>query len=549
MAEMKYLNTRIQLKYDSFTNWENSTVILKAGEVAIAYLGETVSEKIKGENRPVLFKVGDGVKTFTNLPWASALAADVYDWAKKEHLDLIDLPDIPVVDSETGKFVTDVEWDAVNNQLIIHRADESKDYGKVTADEGEIEADKIHDTFAIKGEGVVSTKATGDAVTISVDLGEYTKTEDLVDNDTVTVVEEGTGIKVKKAVEGNVHTYTISHQEKPTGGTAEAATAGSGRTYVTEVLVDELGHIAGVKTATETVVDTNTAHTHVDGKGVTVEGNGGIEGEVKIDLDVKFNENLVTKNDKKYLQLLDATDNALITEFDVTEFVKDGMLESVTIDKEKNEITFTWNTDGAATVTTVKLSDIADIYTGGTTDDITVHVSNENVITATLNKNFALADDLSNYQPVGNYKTKQGVVKDPEANGSTLEFISNITQNENGEITPTKKTVNLSEYAKTADLPVVNDGKFTVSGVGSLTGSGEMTANQAGDTVANLDIADKGVTTAKIADKAVTTAQINDKAVGAEQTKAYQATAPKTAEDITSEEVWVFYCGTSDILV
>ena len=64
MANEKILNTRIQLKYDSFQNWKTSTVVLKAGEVAIAYLGETVSNEIKGENRPVLFKVGDGVKTF-----------------------------------------------------------------------------------------------------------------------------------------------------------------------------------------------------------------------------------------------------------------------------------------------------------------------------------------------------------------------------------------------------------------------------------------------------------------------------------------------------
>lgn len=96
MANEKIMNTRIQLKYDSFSNWQNSSVILKVGEIAIAYLGETVSEKIKGENRPVLFKVGDGVKTFANLPWASALAADVYDWAKKETPDWNDFATIPV---------------------------------------------------------------------------------------------------------------------------------------------------------------------------------------------------------------------------------------------------------------------------------------------------------------------------------------------------------------------------------------------------------------------------------------------------------------------
>ena len=39
------------------------------------------------------------------------------------------------------------------------------------------------------------------------------------------------------------------------------------------------------------------------------------------------------------------------------------------------------------------------------------------------------------------YKTKQTAVTDPTASGTALEFISNITQNENGEIVPLKKTV------------------------------------------------------------------------------------------------------------
>jgi hypothetical protein len=50
----------------------------------------------------------------------------------------------------------------------------------------------------------------------------------------------------------------IHHGAKPTTGTAQSATAGSGRTYVTEVLVDSYGHIAGVKTATESVTNTDT---------------------------------------------------------------------------------------------------------------------------------------------------------------------------------------------------------------------------------------------------------------------------------------------------
>lgn len=39
------------------------------------------------------------------------------------------------------------------------------------------------------------------------------------------------------------------------------------------------------------------------------------------------------------------------------------------------------------------------------------------------------------------YKTKQSAVSDPTASGTSLTFISNITQNENGVISPSKKTI------------------------------------------------------------------------------------------------------------
>lgn len=84
MATEKMLNTRIQLKYDSFENWSkvSNQFELKPGEIAIAYLAnsKTTTTPDNGTH-PVMFKVGPG--KFNDLPWASALAADVYSWAKK----------------------------------------------------------------------------------------------------------------------------------------------------------------------------------------------------------------------------------------------------------------------------------------------------------------------------------------------------------------------------------------------------------------------------------------------------------------------------------
>ena len=80
----KTLNVRIRNKYDSYENWAASALVLEAGEIAIAYT--TVNVDIgngKIEQHPeLLMKVGDGSKTFANLPWLSAKAADVAAWAK-----------------------------------------------------------------------------------------------------------------------------------------------------------------------------------------------------------------------------------------------------------------------------------------------------------------------------------------------------------------------------------------------------------------------------------------------------------------------------------
>jgi hypothetical protein len=83
------LNTRILLRYDTYENWvkDNATVLL-AGEVAICTVPSTgypenkVDAGVTVQNPPkTLMKVGPGA--FKDLPWLSAVAADVHTWAKK----------------------------------------------------------------------------------------------------------------------------------------------------------------------------------------------------------------------------------------------------------------------------------------------------------------------------------------------------------------------------------------------------------------------------------------------------------------------------------
>lgn len=85
MADVKKntFNVRIKNKYDSYENWASAGVILEAGEIAIAYT--TVDVKVDNgtaKHPALLMKVGDGEKTFAQLPWLSAKAADVLDACK-----------------------------------------------------------------------------------------------------------------------------------------------------------------------------------------------------------------------------------------------------------------------------------------------------------------------------------------------------------------------------------------------------------------------------------------------------------------------------------
>lgn len=77
MAE-KILKSRILLKYDTVENWEVSTLVLKAGEVAIG----TIPSVDGSEPASPVIKVGDGEHTWSGLGYLYAKAADVAAWAK-----------------------------------------------------------------------------------------------------------------------------------------------------------------------------------------------------------------------------------------------------------------------------------------------------------------------------------------------------------------------------------------------------------------------------------------------------------------------------------
>lgn len=80
MAE-KSLQTRIQLKYDSYENWLASDLVLKAGEAAICTVPTGTTADGVAKPPATLMKIGSGSQKFSELPWLQATAANIYSWA------------------------------------------------------------------------------------------------------------------------------------------------------------------------------------------------------------------------------------------------------------------------------------------------------------------------------------------------------------------------------------------------------------------------------------------------------------------------------------
>lgn len=77
---MATFNTRIQLKYDTYENWNTHNPTPLKGEICIVVVPAEAGAVV--QEPAVLFKVGDGTTAFNDLQFGSALAADVYSWAK-----------------------------------------------------------------------------------------------------------------------------------------------------------------------------------------------------------------------------------------------------------------------------------------------------------------------------------------------------------------------------------------------------------------------------------------------------------------------------------
>ena len=134
------LNTRITLKYDTYENWQKSTLVLKAGEVAICAVPSGVT--VAGIAKPpaVLQKVGDGVNVFKDLPWLQAVASDVHAWAKEASKPVYEAKEITGLDTyitgqiqDTDTQYTIVKGDNDYTYKLMSRAKGAENYSTEVA--------------------------------------------------------------------------------------------------------------------------------------------------------------------------------------------------------------------------------------------------------------------------------------------------------------------------------------------------------------------------------------------------------------------------------
>lgn len=236
----KVLQTRIALKYDTLENWQNVTVegkggnlVLKAGEMGLVAI--PTGSNLKQTTPPaVMFKVGDGTSAFKDLPWGSALAADVYSWAKATG--------VAVEITGSGNIVSNMEWKTTTNHpagaLVITKID-----GKLT------DTNTAHQHSA------------GAGLTIEGSITDW--------------VSGSTNVKYKAA---------LVNETLNANAAVSTPTANANRTY--PVILDKNGKLATIVPWTDTTVtDTNQkvkAGTVTFGNNDVVDFVGGTDGFITV---------------------------------------------------------------------------------------------------------------------------------------------------------------------------------------------------------------------------------------------------------------------------
>lgn len=263
---MAKLNVRIKNKLDTYENWMSSTLILEAGEIAIASIP---SGDDTGLTPPAIgVKVGDGSKTFSQLSWIQATAGDVYGWAKAANKPAYTADEIgglseyisgEIQDTDTQYKLVKVDdynyklqsktlngaWEDVEgSSFVIPKYDDTALAGRVTATENAITAIKdgaAIDSFLDVENALAGKQATGDYA-LNSSVNEVSDRVAAIEGDYLKAAD-------KTELEGKIATAQ---------GAAEAAQG------AVDTLAGKVGAVTEGKTVVEMIADAQAAATYDD---------------------------------------------------------------------------------------------------------------------------------------------------------------------------------------------------------------------------------------------------------------------------------------------
>lgn len=432
MAE-KILKTRIQLRYDTLANWTTNDPVLKAGEIAIATIDAAVPAK--KQLPPVMFKVGDGTSKFSELDWASALAADVYEWAKQptrpaykygdadltgfgtaaaKNVSAFDAAGAASTAETNAKAYTDQKIGALPSQAEYTLETGATDGSLVLKKDGTVVGDPAvvqgwANLLAKAQKGVddaAAAQAAAEAAQTTAN-GKYSKpTGGIPKSDLASGVQTSLG---------KADTALQSHQTITTG-TANGTIAVAGK----DVAVAGLKDLAYKDSLTKSDVGLGNVENKTLDTSVTTSGNYVTSGAVKTYVDTAIG----AVKQFQY-EVVDALPTAsadtmgkiyLVADVHGTQ---DNYDEYITIDKGANETPrYVWEKIGN---TDIDLTNYVKTLSGTANNGVVTNLTKSGSTLTVTSTSLA--------------------VNAPTASGTALAFIDSVSQAANGKITATKKTV------------------------------------------------------------------------------------------------------------
>lgn len=245
-------NTRIQNKIDTFANWQTNNPKLLNGEIAIVVVPAKAGAV--AQEPAILFKVGDGVKLFKELGWASGIAADVYDWAKAASKPSYSAEEINGLEGYIAGQIQDtdtqykIEVDADDpHKYYLYSKSKGGAWGTTPTSTITIPADKVY--TLVEGTANGTVKFDGQDVKVH-GLGSAAYTE--------ATAYDASGAAADALA--SAKTYADGKD----ASIAEAKAAGDNAKAAVDTLSKKVGTVPSDKTVVQMIADAKTAATYDD---------------------------------------------------------------------------------------------------------------------------------------------------------------------------------------------------------------------------------------------------------------------------------------------